>query len=126
MKQGYVALITVLLVMFSVVAVGITVTLLSANGLVMSILNDHGTRAYYVADSCAHESLLQLKRTGLAYVGNHSMNIGTDSCTITVTNTSGTLVVVDIVADFDQTLYRHVSITVETNPFTVQDWKEVY
>lgn len=124
-RSGYVALITVVLVMSTVVAVGITVALLSANGLVLSLLNSHGTRAYYVADSCANESLLQLKRTGLSYVGNHTITVGTNNCTITVTNTSGNIVDVEIDANYSTTVYRHVTLTVDTSPFAVQDWKEV-
>ncbi len=121
---GYVALITVVLVMLTVVVVGVMVTLIGANGLLTGFVHSQGAQTYYVADSCAYEALLRLKREGLAYVGSHTLTLGDDDCTIEVTNTSGTLVDVVISANHDSTTYRTVDLTVDTADLTVALWQE--
>lgn len=123
-RQGYVALITVTLVMTTVVMVGIVITLMSANSLVSSLLRSQGTQAYYVADSCAYESLLRLKRVGLGYVGDHTLAVGDNTCTIRVTHRSGTIVDVLIQADQSDTAYRQIVLVVDTANDTVLLWQE--
>jgi hypothetical protein len=110
--------------MVTVVVVGVMVTLLGASGLLTGLVHSQGTQAYYVADSCAHEALLRLKREGLSYVGSHTVTVDEDSCTIEVTNTSGTVVDVAIVANHDATAYREVELTVDTADLSIALWQE--
>lgn len=110
--------------MITVVVVGVMVTLIGANGLLTGLVQSQGTQTYYVADSCAHEALLRLKRDGLAYVGSHSLTVGEDSCTIEVTNTSGTVVDVAISANHAATTYREVELTVDTADLSIALWQE--
>lgn len=121
---GYVALITVVLVTLTVVVVGVMVTLIGANGLLNGLVHSQGTQTYYVADSCAYEALLRLKREGLAYVGSHSLTVGDDSCTIEVSNTSGTVVDVVVTANHEALTYRTVELTVDTADLSIALWQE--
>lgn len=121
---GYIALITVVLVMLTVVVVGVMVTLIGANGLLTGYVHSQGAQTYYMADSCAYEALIRLKREGLAYVGSHTLTIGEDSCTIEVTNTSGTLVAVAISANHQAITYRALELTVDTADLSIVLWQE--
>lgn len=121
---GYIALITVVLVMLTVVVVGVMVTLIGANGLLTELVHGQGTQTYYVADSCAYEALLRLKREGLAYVGNHNLTVGDDSCTIEVINTSGTIVDIEVTANHEALTYRTVTLTVDTADLSIALWQE--
>lgn len=123
-RPGYVALLTVTLVMTTTVMVGIAVTLLGANSLLESLLQSQGIQTYYVADSCAHEALIQLKRQGLGYVGSHTLTVGDDTCIITVENSGGTMADVTISADHAATTYRRIELTVDTADGSVVLWQE--
>lgn len=121
---GYVALVTVTLVMSTVVMVGIIIMLLGANSLISSLLRSQGAQAYYTADSCAYESLLRVKREGLAYVGDHTLTVGEETCHIRVTHRTGTIVDILIQADQSDMAYRKLSLAVDTSNQAVLLWQE--
>ncbi len=121
---GYVALITVAVIMSAMIVVGITVTLLVATGVVTTFTNDQGERAFYLADSCAYEALLQLKRTGMDYVGSHALDIEDDSCTIEVSTLTADTVTVEVIGNYNDAAYRLIELEVDTDPFTVTSWQE--
>lgn len=122
--RGYVALITVAVIMSAMIVVGITVTLLVATGVLTSFTNDQGERAFFLADSCAHEALLQLKRDGMDYVGSHTLTVDVHTCTIEVSAISADTVEVEVIGNYNDTAYRSMYLEVDTDPFTVNSWQE--
>lgn len=124
LPQGYAALITVVMVMLTVTAIGFTLTVLSADSLLSTLRYDAGVQTQTVADSCAYEAALQIRDQGLAYVGTHSLTVGEDSCTIVVTNTSGTIVEVAIDAQHDN-YHRLVEQTMDVSDGSMLLWQEV-
>lgn len=121
---GYVALITVAVIMSAMVIVGITVTLLVATGVVTSFTNDQGERAFFLADTCANEALLQLKRDGMAYVGSHTLDVENSSCSIEVSALTVDTVEVEAIGNYSDTTYRSIVMEVDTDPFTLTSWQE--
>lgn len=122
--SGYVALITVAVIMSAMIIVGITVTLLVATGVVTSFTNDQGERAFFLADTCANEALLQLKRDGMAYVGSHTLDVESDSCSIEVSELTVDTVEVEAIGNYNNTTYRSIIMEVDTDPFTLTSWQE--
>lgn len=124
LPRGYAALISVVMVMLTVTAVGLTMTVMSADSLLSTMRFDQGVTLTYLADSCAHDTLLHLRDDGLAYVGTHTMTVLDGNCTIVVTNTTGSTV--DVAIDAEQNNYhRLVEQTVDVSTNTVLLWQEV-
>lgn len=125
---GYVALITVTVVMSAVIIIGMTITLLNATGLLTTYTYDRGTRAYYLADTCAHEAALRIKQSGTAYIGSHTVTVDDDEdvyeCSIEASAGSGTRVIVEATGNFRDEVYRTVYMEVETNPYQMIYWQE--
>ncbi len=124
LPPGYAALITVVMVMLTVTAIGFTLTVLSADNLLSTLRYDAGIQTQAVADSCAYEAALQMRDLGLAYVGTHTLTIGEDQCTMIVTNTSGTILEVAIDAQHDQ-YHRLVEQTMDVSDDRILLWQEV-
>lgn len=122
--KGYVALITVAVIMSAVIVIGITITILNATGLLTTYTNDRGTRAYYLADTCAHEAALRVKQVGTAYIGSHSIAVGDEECTIEVSAGTGTTVTIEATGNFRDEVYRAVYLEIETNPYEMLSWQE--
>ena len=121
---GYVALITVAVVMSAVIVIGITITILNATGLLTTFTFDRGLRAMYLADTCAHETALRVKQVGTAYIGSHILEIGDNECIIEVTAGTGTQVSAEATGNFRDEVYRTVYMEIETNPYEILEWQE--
>ncbi len=122
--QGYVALITIAVVMSSLIVIGVAITLLIATGLLSTFTYDKGQRAFYIADSCAYEALLQVKRQGTSYIGSHTLDVDGEECSIDVSAGAGTEVDVEVTGNFRDQSYRKIYMEVETNPYALNSWQE--
>lgn len=123
-RSGYAALISVVMVMLTVTAIGLSLTITSADSLLATLRFNEGVESTYLADSCAHDTLVHLRDEGLAYVGSHTVTISGETCTVTVTNSSGSEV--DVALDAEQDDYhRLVELTVDTSTMDVLLWQEV-
>lgn len=121
---GYAALISVVMVMLTVTAIGLSLTITSADSLLVTRRFDEGLQTLYLADTCAHDALVQLRDQGLGYVGTHTLTITEDSCIIEVVNTAGTTVEVTIDAEHND-YHRLVEQTVDTSTMDILLWQEV-
>lgn len=81
MQQGYVALITILLVSAVALVLVVDTTLFGVSETKTSLLQEQSTQAYYLAESCAEYALLNLQND-LEYSGEETLNIGDYSCEI--------------------------------------------
>lgn len=123
-QPGYVALVTVAVVMSAVIVVGVTITLLVTTGLLASFTTDQGTRALYLADTCANEAMLRAKREGVTYAGTHTLTIGDNTCTIDATATTATELSIEATGNYNNAAYRTVYLVMETDPFSLTSWQE--
>lgn len=122
--RGYAALITVVMVMLTVLAIGLTLTVMSADQLLSTLRYDIGVRTAALADSCAYDTALQLRDQGLAYVGSHTVTLSEGSCVIVVTNTTGSMVEVELDAVIN-TSHRLVAMTMDVSTDSILLWQEV-
>lgn len=79
--QGYVLLITVLIIGAVGAAIAVAIPLLGASATQAGIIMHQGSQAKALADGCAEYALDKL-RSSDAYAGNETLNIGNGSCMI--------------------------------------------
>ena len=85
--KGIVALITVLLVMAVLLSIGLTISAIGRDEIVLSGTVEDGEVAFAIADACIEEGLERLKMDS-AYLGS-AFELDGGRCTITVTNPGG-------------------------------------
>lgn len=85
--RGIVALITVLVVMVVLLSIGLTISSIGRDEIVLSSVVQDGETAFSVADACVEEGLQRFKTNG-AYAGSgFALDGGT--CVVTVDNLGG-------------------------------------
>jgi len=85
--RGVIALITVLIVMAVLLSIGVTISSIGQDEIVLSGVVQDGENAFAVADACVEEGLERFKTNG-AYAGG-SFQLDGGNCLITVTNLGG-------------------------------------
>ncbi len=125
-QQGYIALVTILIISAIVLLVGISVNLLSISESDMGLQKNQSSEAYYLANLCAEDALMKLK-DDLNYLGNETLTIGDGSCYIYAPEGSGNK---DRIIKATGTIYNHTrKIKIEinrVNPDTeIASWQEL-
>ena len=85
--KGFVALITVLVVMVVLVTIGVTISSIGVNQVALALTFNDGEQAFAIADACAEEGYQRLKLDSGFTGTSFSLNGG--ACSLTVTNTGG-------------------------------------
>jgi len=85
--KGIVALITVLIVMAVLLSVGLAISAIGRNEIVLSGVVEYGEVAFSIADACTEEGLQRFKVNG-AYTGS-SFALDGGTCVVTVTSLGG-------------------------------------
>ena len=85
--KGIVALITVLIVMAVLLAMGLAISAIGRNEIVLSGVVEDGEVAFSIADACTEEGLQRFKDDG-GYAGS-TFNLDGGTCVIAVTNLGG-------------------------------------
>ena len=80
-QEGFIALITVLIISAVVLLVAVSASLLGISESDMGLKQSLSSRAFYLANLCAEDALVKLKQD-LGYSGNETLDIDGDSCTI--------------------------------------------
>lgn len=88
MNQGFIALISIIIIGAVILAVTIGLSLRSIGETDMALSGELSNRALALADACAEDALLKLKND-LNYSGNESIIIGGESCDILAIGGSG-------------------------------------
>lgn len=86
-RKGAVALITILVISAVLLSVGITLSAIGHNEVVLSGVFRDGETAFAIADACAEEGLSRLKQDS-GFTGT-TFTIDGGTCSVTVTNISG-------------------------------------
>ncbi len=85
--RGIVALITVLMVMAVLLSIGLAISAIGRDEIVLSGVTEDGEVAFSIADACIEEGFERLKMNG-SYAGS-SFPLDGGACTVTVTNLGG-------------------------------------
>ncbi|MCA9364012.1 hypothetical protein KC727_02230 [Candidatus Kaiserbacteria bacterium] len=124
MCQGYVTLISVLIVGAVGVAVTLSLVLLGLSSSQTSFASEQSDQAKGLANACAEEGLQRI-RDNTAYTGTGNLSLGQGACTYTVTSHGSenrTIRTVGIVG----TIVREVEITINSIEPDIQivSWQE--
>lgn len=124
--NGYIALVTILIISAVVLLIAVSANLLSISESDMGLEKNQASETYYLATACAEQALIGLKDS-LDYPGNENLTIGDGSCYIyppegignenRVVKTSGTI----------YGLTRKIRIAIsQVNPdMIIASWQEV-
>lgn len=85
--KGIVALLTVLIVMAVLLSIGLTISAIGQNEIVLSGIVQDGETAFAIADACVEDGLERLKADG-AYASS-AFSLDGGECVVTVTNLGG-------------------------------------
>lgn len=125
-KEGYIALTTVLIV--GVVASVIMVSLLTLGlGYTRSSNSEYlSIQAKTLANACAEDALRQIRANTSFTATNTTINLGSGSCTYSVTNTGGTNRTIDVSgAAASVTRKLQIFITAISPKITISSWQEI-
>ena len=85
--QGFIAMVTVLVMMAVLLAIGLTVASIGRDEIALAGIVQDGDQAFSVADGCAEEAIDRLKGDSAYAGGTYSLAGG--ACTVAVTNLGG-------------------------------------
>ncbi len=120
-QKGYVALVSVLVILAVGIIVGVTVSMNAINEMQMGFTSTQADKAFVIADACAEESLLRLKREESPPV---ELFFEDGSCTIYIIalNDDRTVMVTGTVDDYNSLIQMEVTLAPD---FVVNSWQEV-
>lgn len=124
-NKGFIALITVLIVLAIALTVGLGLGLLSISEAQMSLQKNQSSQAYYLANLCGEDALMELKNDE-DYTGVSGwIDVENGSCNILVEDTGVTWIVKVTATFFNQT--KKIKIVVgDINPvMNINSWQEV-
>ena len=124
LEQGYVALISVLIVGTATLAVGLSLLINGSDSQRVTLSSQESTQARKLADACVEEALQKMNET-ISFTGTNTLTLGQGGCSYTVTNTGGsarTIVTSGIVGETTRKVQVYVTITTS---ISITSWQEV-
>ncbi|MCX6793145.1 MAG: hypothetical protein NTY12_03895 [Candidatus Falkowbacteria bacterium] len=123
--NGYITLISVLVIGAIGTAVVISVIWLGIGSSRSSFADEQSDQAWGLANACAEEALQQI-RSSSAYTGTGNLTLGQGTCSYTVTNTGGTTRSVTASGTVGTMIRRSaISITALNPKLVISSWQEV-
>jgi hypothetical protein len=123
-QEGYIALLTVLIVGAVATAIALTLLLSGANNNQTALVKQRSMQARALAVSCAEEALQTLRGTN-TYTGTASLTLTTGSCTYTIANSSGTRSILATGTVSGVARKIQVYATIGTSSISITSWQEV-
>ena len=121
MQGGFIALITVLIILGIALLVGLGVAQLSFGEIQMGLQKSQSSQASYLANLCAEDALMKLKGD-IGYSGETIPNIENGSCTSLVDGNW----TVKVSANFQNQTKKMKIVVSQINPEMIIDsWQEV-
>lgn len=121
--QGFIALLTILIVLGVVLLIGLSISQLSISEAQMALQKYQSSQAYYLTILCSERALMALKED-INYTGEN-VNIENGSCVI---STSGNLPaeIMGVKATFQNQIKKIRIVISQINPkMIIQSWQEV-
>ncbi len=122
-QGGYIALITVLIIVAVTLAIGVSINLLSISESQIGLMQEQAGMAFATADACVDEAMMRLKNDP-GYAGV-SLNFASGTCTIVITaqGTTRTIRAEGSVATFTRAIQADVSLI--GNQILLTAWREI-
>ncbi len=122
-QSGIAALLTIVIVGAAALIIAYSSSILGLGELEMSITDKKGDEAFYLADGCAEEALRKLKLDS-NYTGE-TLNIGENSCIITVNNLGGSLDIESTGTIENYSKKIKINLNISGGNITINSWEEL-
>jgi hypothetical protein len=124
-QSGYIALISILVIGAISTAVALVLLATGADAQRGSLATQRSIQARSLANTCAEEALQRI-HDNTGYTGTGNINLGTGSCSYTVTNTGGTSRSVAASGTVNNVVRRvQVYVTINASSISITSWQEV-
>jgi len=121
-NNGFIALVTVLIIFAIVLLVGLSIGLLSINEAQMGLKKSQSSQAYYLANLCVEDALMKLKEN-INYSGNETIETESGSCQILPIEGKWTI---KTISNFQNQVKKIKIIISQVNPkMIISSWQEV-
>jgi hypothetical protein len=121
-NNGFIALVTVLIIFAIVLLVGLSISLLSINEAQMGLRKSQSSQAYFLANLCAEDALMKLKED-INYSGNETIEIEGGSCQILPIEGKWTI---KTISNFQNQVKKIKIMVSQVNPkMIISSWQEV-
>lgn len=123
-SEGYVALITVLIVGAVATAVSLTLLLTGTDSQRATLVSQQSMQARQLANACAEEALQQI-HDSTSFTGTNNLSLGQGTCSYTVTNTGGSNRTIATTGTVGTTTRKNqISATIGSSSISVISWFE--
>lgn len=123
-QRGYVALMAVLVVATAALAISFTLLLNATDAQRTSLVQAQAVDARNLANYCAEEAMQQI-HDNIAFSGNSTLSVGSDSCTYTVSVTTGTTRSISTSGTVGNIVKKlTISVTIGSSSISATSWQE--
>jgi len=122
MKNGFIALITLLILFLISLSIGVSLISRSISQAKISFQKSQSSQSYYLANLCAEQALMKLKEN-INYLGNEATTTGGGNCQILPIEGNW---VIKTIGNFQNQIKKVKIIVSQVNPkMQIQSWQEV-
>lgn len=124
-SNGYIALLTVLIVGAAATAISVTLLLTGADAQRAGLVSKRSVQARNLATACAEEAL-QIIHDATAYTGTNGLTLGAGTCTYTVASTGSTTRTIDVTGTVGGVIRKaKIYVTINSLNISITSWQEV-
>jgi hypothetical protein len=123
-NQGYIALVTVLIISGVALAIAATVSLLGIGVEQSALTGSKGESTLELTEGCAEDALLKSQLSSSYNGGNITRPEGTCVITVTKNVNNWTIKVTSTQTDYNRTVQINI-IRIPSSPITISSWQEV-
>ena len=124
-QNGYIALLTVLIIGAAATAISVTVLLLGADSQRSALVSQQSKQARFLAIACANEALQVIHDT-TSYTGTGNLTLSQGSCAYTVTSTGASTRTITATGTVEGVIRKiQASVTVTSSNISVSSWQEI-
>jgi hypothetical protein len=124
-QQGYIAILTVLIVGAVATAIGTTVLILGADSQRSALIEQQSKQARFLAVACGQEGL-QILHDNTGYIGTANLTLGQGTCSYTVASTGTSTRTITTSATVGNTVKKiQISVTINSSNISISSWQEI-
>jgi type II secretory pathway component PulK len=122
LQRGFIALITVLIILGIILMIGVGISFLSVEEASMGLQKSQSSQAYYLSNLCAEHALMKLKEDS-SYTGNEIINIDNDNCQVLPIEGNWTI---KVTANFQNQIKKmKIKVSQVSPKMVIDSWEEV-
>ena len=124
-QNGYVALLSVLIVGAIATTVGVTLLLTGTDSQRETLVTQQSAQARSLVDACAEEALQQL-HDNTAFTGTNGLTLSQGTCSYTVTSTGASTRTITANSTVGNVVRKvAVYVTISSSSISITSWQEV-